>query len=64
MLTGGKGADRESVYPPQLAISIYFFAFICVIVYCQWVDYRSVNVQCPNSTQDNTILMMVLEAVM
>ena len=28
------------------------------------VDYRSVNVQCPNSTQDNTILMMVLEAVM
>ena len=24
----------------------------------------SVNVQCPNSTQDNTILMMVLEAVM
>ena len=28
------------------------------------VDYRSVNVQCPNSNQDNTILMMVLEAVM
>ena len=28
------------------------------------VDYRSVNVQCPNSTQDNTILMVVLEAVM
>ena len=28
------------------------------------VDYRSVNVQCPNSTQDNTVLMMVLEAVM
>ena len=28
------------------------------------VDYRYVNVQCPNSTQDNTILMMVLEAVM
>ena len=28
------------------------------------VDYRSVNVQCPNSTQDNTILMMFLEAVM
>ena len=28
------------------------------------VDYRSVNVQCPNSTQDNTIFMMVLEAVM
>ena len=28
------------------------------------VDYRSVNVQCPTSTQDNTILMMVLEAVM
>ena len=28
------------------------------------VDYRSVNVQCPNSTQDNAILMMVLEAVM
>ena len=28
------------------------------------VDYRSVNVQCPNSAQDNTILMMVLEAVM
>ena len=27
------------------------------------VDYRSVNVQCPNSTQDNT-MMMVLEAVM
>ena len=23
------------------------------------VDYRSVNVQCPNSTQDNTVLMMV-----
>ena len=28
------------------------------------VDYRPVNVQCPNLTQDNTILMMVLEAVM
>ena len=28
------------------------------------VDYRPVNVQCPNSTQDNAILMMVLEAVM
>ena len=28
------------------------------------VDYRSVGVQCPNSTQDNTILMMFLEAVM
>ena len=28
------------------------------------VDYRSVNVQCPNSTQDKTILMIVLEAVM
>ena len=28
------------------------------------VDYRSVNVQCPNSYQDNTILMMVQEAVM
>ena len=28
------------------------------------VDYMSVNVQCPNSTQDNTILMMFLEAVM
>ena len=28
------------------------------------VDYRPVNVQCPNSTQDNTILMMILEAVM
>ena len=27
------------------------------------VDYRPINVQCPNSTQDNTILMMVLEAV-
>ena len=25
---------------------------------------RSVNVQCPNSTQDKTILMMFLEAVM
>ena len=25
---------------------------------------RLVNVECPNSTQDNTILMMVLEAVM
>ena len=33
------------------------------IRFCK-VDYRSVNVQCPNSTQDNTILMMVLEAVM
>ena len=28
------------------------------------VDYRSVNVQCPNSTQDNTVLIMVPEAVM
>ena len=28
------------------------------------VDYMLVNVECPNSTQDNTILMMVLEAVM
>ena len=28
------------------------------------VDYRSVNVQCSNLTQDNTIMMMVLEAVM
>ena len=27
------------------------------------VDYRLVNVECPNSTQDNTILMMILEAV-
>ena len=32
-------------------------------LFCK-VDYMSVNVQCPNSTQDNTILMMVLEAVM
>ena len=28
------------------------------------IDYRSVNVQCLNSTQDNTILMIVMEAVM
>ena len=28
------------------------------------VVYRSVNVECPNSSQDNTILMMVQEAVM
>ena len=34
-----------------------------LIRFCK-VDYRSVNVQCPNSTQDNTILMMFLEAVM
>ena len=28
------------------------------------VDYWSVNVQCPNSTQNNTILMLFLEVVM
>ena len=28
------------------------------------VDYRPVNVQFSDSTQDNTILMMILEAVM
>ena len=27
------------------------------------VDYRSVNVQCPNSTQDNTVLMMVIHTM-
>ena len=30
-------------------------------LFCK-VDYRPVNVQCLNSTQDSTILMMVLEA--
>ena len=28
------------------------------------IDYRLVNIEFPNSTQDNTILMMVLEAMM
>ena len=42
-----------------------FFATLAILQprFCK-VDYRSVNVQCPNSTQDNTILMMFLEAVM
>ena len=40
-------------------LEIHYYVFL----FCK-VDYRFVNVQCPNSTQDNTILMMVLEAVM
>ena len=32
-------------------------------IFCK-VDYRNASVQCLNSTQDSTILMMVLEAVM
>ena len=37
---------------------VVHFAHICAY------GVETVNVQCPNSTQDNTILMMVLEAVM
>ena len=35
------------------------------LLYRKEITYTlQLNVECPNSTQDNTILMMVLEAVM
>ena len=41
----------------------YTHAYTLQLSFCK-VGYRPVSVQCLNSTQDNTKLMMVLEAVM
>ena len=55
--------------PMQLEKYYTCYSYIKEITYtlqprfCK-VDYRLVNVECPDSPQDNTILMMVLEDVM
>ena len=63
------GLTNSKVLPPPLGLTTHTCSFKSTTLailqprFCK-VDYRSVNVQCPNSTQDNTVLMMVLEAVM